>query len=150
MLLCQGPKGTELAAKANENLFNTLVLHPLEILPHLIICCTHKSTNELWFFLVALHVLREQLVAVDHKPMNTHWRMECWVNCSEWIFEVCAVLYIYFVTRCTLGGWCDCEVPVLHLCMCLHAYTCTLSMKSGLVWGWSNCKSEWCPPGHKV
>lgn len=53
-LLSQGLKGIELVAKANENLLNTLVLHPLEIWPQLIIWCTHKSESTM-VFMVSLH-----------------------------------------------------------------------------------------------
>ena len=64
-------KRAEFLAKANENLLNILVFHPLEIWPQLIKWYAHsfESTVD---FMVALHFL-QQLVAMDHKAMNTLW-----------------------------------------------------------------------------
>lgn len=59
----------ELLAKANENLLNILVFHPLEIWPQLIKWYAHSSESTM-VFMVALHFL-QQLVAMDHKAMNT-------------------------------------------------------------------------------
>ena len=48
--LIRGPNGIEAVAKANENLLNIHVLHPLEIWPHVIIWCTLTSQTFFGFY----------------------------------------------------------------------------------------------------
>lgn len=62
-------------------------------------------------FMVALHFL-QQLVAMDHKAMNT--------LTNGVLREIRMTFYIdffsfFFCTHCNLGGWCNWEVLVLHL-----------------------------------